>query len=71
MEYCKDCSGKMEDSMGARCPDYPGDSRQRQQAEEQTITWERERAARGRSAREIRKTPDGPQGYRKPRKESS
>lgn len=70
MEYCKPCGGKLEDSMGERCPDYPGSPGQKLQAEKQTLAWDEERRARGsRSARQLRRTPNGPQGYRKPRSE--
>lgn len=66
-EYCKHCGGKMADTMSTRCPDYPGSAEQRARAEQHTLELDRERRARGRSARQIRKTPDGPQGYRKPK----
>jgi hypothetical protein len=67
MEYCKDCGNKMNDSMGKRCPSYPGDPEQRARAEQHTRDLQREREARAIPEWKRRKIPNGPQGYRKPR----
>lgn len=69
-EYCMHCGGKMNDTMGQRCPEFPGTSEKKAAAEQLTLEWQKEREARRPSSRQIRKTPNGPQGYRKPKPEN-
>lgn len=65
-EYCTECGGKMADSMDERCPLFPGDPEQKKSAEKRTLELAEEQKKR-RAVRIARNSPQGPQGYRKPK----